>query len=860
MGVAVLLVLISTSGFVMPAALRAAQAGLSEASLKYFRELRRRGLFRLAESYCLERLSHSGLSPAERADLSLELSRTLAEHADVVADPEQTELYNRSQSTLTDFLNDEPENPRRLLLEVQRALLPASMGHARRMLVELQPFNATARQQAIETLNTAVENLRAAEGQIAQRLKKSSGARSNDNGEIRPFELKPLLAHVRLAVGEALLDVAQLHPAGSPECVASLIAAQKALKSVSESTDDGDVLWMSRVAFVACSRLLGDHERTLRELDTFEKRSPPPEIFDRLLAERVRVLIAQKKFRDATALFARLQREPQPLAGEFGLLQIELSIAEWQAGQPGRDQKVPAQLMQSLADRAVRLRRESGGYWGSRGDLLIGRLRDAQQYGAELADLVARAESAFHAGNSREAVDLYGDAAARANAEGRPELAFQFGFTRASIEIKSQSWVEAAADLLKLAEQFPKNSRAAAAHLLAAFALGKSYDEKPSRPRREEFTRILEEHRKKFDGDPTAVEATWMLAELDERRGQFTQALELYKSIPRDHQHGPAAQVAVARACEGILDRLRELKQPTDEWEEAAVKTLQKMLPAWGDGVSAWDIHQAEVAVRLARIMLNMSPPQFAAADRLLLRVGKSLDTPEPQTGSGWTGEAEKKLQAMARQLQIVSLAGQERFQEARTLLQQLSGADPAELLQILEGITPLQSDERRDPFHDLGMLQLDAALKLNEHRSKLSTADQRRLDECLARAYFATGEIRQGRQIYETLVQRNPRDKAAIKAYADLLVKCGNKECLNEAVSTWRKLESLHEPGSQEWYPVRYELCRSLLLAKQTTEAAKLLKMTRLLYPKPESESWQRKFVELEAECATVSREKSKR
>jgi hypothetical protein len=850
-----LLLLISAAGFVLPAFAKADPAGLSDSNARYFRELRRRGLFRLAESYSLERLSHEGLSPVERADLTLELARTLAEHANVVSDPEQTELYNRSQSALADFLKQDPENPRRLLLEVQRALLPANIGHARRWLAELSPHDAAARQQAIESLNAAVESLRKAEAQIVERLKKPFAAKGNADGQVRPWELKSLLAHVRFRLGESLLDLAHLHQAGSAERVARLVEAQKALKTVAEMPDDGDLLWMSRFAAVECSRLLGDPERTLRDLDALEKLSPPPDIADRLVAERARVFMAQKKLGDAAALLDQLEREQKSLSGELGFLQIQLKIAEWQAAKPGRDpkvaEKVPAQLLKSLADRAARLNREFGGYWGSRADLLIRQLSDTQQYGSELAALVARAQAAFNAGKSTDAVELYGQAAARAFTDRRPELAFQFGFTRASIEIKSQSWVDAAADLLELAEQFPDNPKAAQAHLLAAFALGKSYDEKASRARREEYARVLEEHRKKFASDPTAAEASWMLAELDERRGQYVEALALFKSIPRDHKRGPAAQVAVARVYERILDRLREIGQPAGEWEDEAIDTLRKMLPGVREGAPAWEVDQAEVAIGLARILLRKRPPQFDAADRLLVHAAKTLAAVGP-ADAPQTGDLAKRneLRALARQLQVVSLAGQERFQEARTLLQQISGTDPAELLTILDGIAPLETDDRRDPFHDLGALQLDAALKLNEHRSKLSAADQRRLDKCLARAYLATGEVRQGRQIYEKLVQKNPRDKVLLTSYAELLVNCGTKECLTDAVTAWRKLEALHEPGSQAWFPVRYELCRTLLLAKETLEADKLLKMTRLVYPKPESEAWQKKFAELETQC----------
>ena len=53
-------------------------------------------------------------------------------------------------------------------------------------------------------------------------------------------------------------------------------------------------------------------------------------------------------------------------------------------------------------------------------------------------------------------------------------MAFQFAFTRGSIEIKSRNWADAAADLARLAQEFPKHPKAAQSHLLAAYALGKS--------------------------------------------------------------------------------------------------------------------------------------------------------------------------------------------------------------------------------------------------------------------------------------------------------------------------------------------------------------------------------------------------
>jgi predicted Zn-dependent protease len=204
--------------------------------------------------------------------------------------------------------------------------------------------------------------------------------------------------------------------------------------------------------------------------------------------------------------------------------------------------------------------------------------------------------------------------------------------------------------------------------------------------------------------------------------------------------------------------------------------------------------------------------------------------------------------------LQVVSLAGQGKFQEARDMLQKLSATSPPELLRILDGIAPLQSDDREDPFHTLGDLQLEAALRLDRQRSELSAPEQRRLDECLARAYVATRQPARGIEIYEKLLDRAPRDKPLLTAYAELLVKCATKDCLKKALGAWQKLEAMQKAATPEWFALRYQVCRTLVLMDDFTEAGKLLKVTRLLYPKVEDERWQQKFAELEAQCTKAA------
>jgi hypothetical protein len=402
-----------------------------------------------------------------------------------------------------------------------------------------------------------------------------------------------------------------------------------------------------------------------------------------------------------------------------------------------------------------------------------------------------------------------------------------------------------------MAEQFPQDPKAAQSHLLAAYALGKSWDAQPSPARADEYTRALNEHRSRYQSSPTVPEANWMLAEFEERNQRPKEALELYRSIPASHKRGSAARVAIARCYEKSLNNMRERREPAAALEQEAVQALQRLLGGAQSGKGAWDADDAEIVTHLAKILLRSAPPRFDAADKLLARAGTAL--------AARKSAATEVILAQVRQLQVVSLAGQRRFQEARDMLQQVSSADPADLLRILEGIVPLEADDRQDPFHDLGELQLEAALKLDEQRAKLTPADQRRLDECLATAYIASGQSAKGLAIYESLLEQAPRDKKLLTDFARLLVRCGSRECLVKAVATWKRLEAMYQPGSPDWYPVRYELCRSLLLLKDPGEASKLLKMTRLLYPKPESEIWQQRFAELEAQSESEDRAPAK-
>ncbi|MGQ0635901.1 MAG: hypothetical protein ACT4QC_14915 [Planctomycetaceae bacterium] len=815
---------------------------LDDATAVYFRGLRERRLFRLAETYCQHRLTHDELSSDQRAAYSIELARTLTDHAQYVAEAERGELWNQAHGVIDRFLETDGDNLRRDHVVLEGALVFAAIGEWHCWQAELEPEDPRAAGLAVDELRTALDRLRTLERRLGE-------ATQRGNAQPPADEQRALQERVREHSGVVNLNLARVLPADAPARKVALQEAQRLLKLVAEPAENGDG-WPARLGLLAAARLAGDPGRALRDSLALAGRSPPRDVGDRLLAERVRALAALERFDEATRALDERDDGAVAPSGELMWLAVHVPFESWR-----RDGLIPSgadstdDLLALLERRTARLRRDLGGFWAWRAELLLAQARDAERYGPELAVLVRRAQAAFQNGRSGDAATLYGQAAAAARRAQRDDLAFQLGYTRGSIEVQAEDFGLAASDLMELVSQAADHPQAPAAHLLAAYALGRLYDAKPTKSRREEYTEALEEHRRRFSDPATAGEATWMLAELHERRGQLTLALKLYQQIPWEHARGGAAAAALARCYEKILSRLRELGQPTDAWEREAIATLQAVFPSAADPTARLDAHQCEAAVRFARMLLSRRPPGYAAADRWLLRVLASVGPPEGHTDAA-PQDPLFAARTQAFQLRIISLAGQGEFQQAQQQLELASDANPPELLRVLEGLAPLSATDQQDPLHDLGHLQLHAALRLNEHRELLAPAERRRLDECLAQGYRATGKPQRAAEIYGALVRDFPRDARLLETYAALLASLGDNASLQQALAAWKNLETLHPAGSEQWLSARCELCRCLFGLEQSAEACKLLLVTRLLYPELGGEKLHARYVELESRC----------
>ena len=814
---------------------------------EYFEELRRRQLFDVAEGYCLRKLADERLAVADRAEYTLELSRTFAEHAKFAEAKEADDLWQRAQATVREFVSKHHDHGKIVLLEVQAALIPATQAESLRWQSELNPLDNALKKKALTLAVSVIPQLIEIESKLATLLRRS---RSTDNEDaLQPFEMRTLLDQVRYRIGNTLLSQSKLQETTSPDRADALLTAIEWLDKVSGAGVDAEMSMNSKLLLAEIARIQSDLKRARGVLKDINDSTPPRDIRDRAASEHVRILVQENKFTDAAEYLIGYRRKYQMMSGELRFLNAQVLLKLWQTAKQAKNEQLAEQLKQQFDVHVQRAIENHGGYWGARCRLLSESVNSSSTLGQGLAAAVQRAKQFYAAGRIDDAIDAYKSAVVKAKEEGQDKLGGDLAFIRGSILVRKSRYTLAAEAFAEHGKLFPKHQRAASAHLLWCYCLGKLYDEQATAKRREDYTAALLEHRQQFGDTATGHEATWMLARLEEKRLQITKSLEYFKQIPIDHLRGPAAQAAAARCYEMILARLRELKQSTDEWESDAIRYLAAVTSRDLTATEPLDTSRAETAVRLARIYLNQSEPQYSPAERHLRRVfssWKAVQQKRPlEREQTW-----KWLLNQATQLRIVASAAQGNTRDARDLVNSLKQNSPDEILGVLDGLMPLVEGANPRTRWQLGGLQLEAASVLVTRQDELTSDQQTRLAHCLGQAYVATDQPTKALEVYEALLTDFPRDKQLIRTVAELMMKMRSQKAYKGAKQHWRTLLSSEKSGSQEWLEIRYQEALCCYKLGEFEECRKLLQVTRILYPKNGDESIRGQLTKLEADA----------
>ncbi|MCC7424410.1 MAG: hypothetical protein IT428_29435 [Planctomycetaceae bacterium] len=822
-----------------------------ESTARYFQSLRDRRLFTLAERYAQSILQDDRIPLATRTECAVELSKTFAAHAEFVTGDEHEDLWQRASEVLASLDKGEPANPRRILLKVQSALVHSARAASLDVLAEISPDDTSAADESTTAARNALASLKQASTDVAgviARFKNPKG----DPPPIPFVELRSLEEDLRQATAETLLAQVRRLPKDDATRAGLLKSAEENARRGAAGVPNDPRTWQARVMLVECALLRGDRKQAATQAAAIEAESPPTLVRDRLAAVQVRGLLNDGQPADAGKMILNAIRSRTNPPAELLHLKTLVLLGMARIATDKKDKALADELFTEAETQVKSVEDEVGGWWALRSRAAFEAANEARRYGPDLGPTVRRAKTAWTNGRLDEALKAYGEAASLAERGGHNDLAAELTFTRGSIAVQKGDTSAALAVFDSVVQKFPQAPKAAEAHLMSAWCLGRVYDKDRTTATREAYTQRLEQHRTDYPDSPTFGEATWMLAVLQERRLQYTQALPLYEAIPPKHARAADADVAIARCYETILDRVRELKQPVEEWESKANASIDAIVESFPDSPAPLDRKQAEVCLRGARLRLNSRTPDYQTADRLLERVLHSVPSSGEDGGEANAGpEAEQSawrgLQSTASQLRVVSLAGQKRWAQAETLIRGLTDARPSEALAVIEGLTVFSAGADAESQKTAGDLQLRAVEGLTVRRDQLSPEEQRRLDDCYAAALLATNQPRKAAAFYEEQVAKSPKDLALRRALADALIRANTPEHLQKAKRQLRQMEATTKEGSSDWMQARYQNARVALALGEIDECRKLINATRLLFPEMGGPAMKMRFEELE-------------
>lgn len=804
---------------------------------RFLAGLRARQLFSLVDLYCARQLAQEELNDRRRVMLTVEQIRSHAEHAVSVAPAEQRAFWQRAHQTAHDFNEQFPESPRRILVQVQDALVWRTQGELALQQAQVIGNSDALRASASTNLRQAIKRLEQAEQEVDQQLRQAPRG-SLPEGSLNQQQLAALSKRISYELARALRGQAQSYPPMSADWVSALTQALERLDDLSQLAVADRVVWKSRLDQVICWRLLQKHHQASLTLEKLRVAQVPADISRQARAERIRLALAAGRLDDAQTL----AREPAGRSAELDYARLEVQLAALQAAQQA-DGVQAVQAWQAEAARQVRqIERNYGPYWMRRAEILLAATVGSGADG-HLEALTRAAQSYYRSGHLDQAVATYDRAVAKARAEEDLAAAGELAFTAATIEHDRHRHQAAAARYAALAQQFADHPLAARAHLLAIVntaALARAAPADLQKKWLAEYERLLVQQTERWSTGPEADRARRWLAELRQARHQWAEAIAVYRQVPSDGRQFAEA-VTAAGACYAELLREHQAQgKPVAKIAADAVEMLDRAIVGserrWPQRFQPF---QQQAAQMSAKLRLQYLPDTAVDAEQLL----RQAITRSPDAPVAWQTEMQMLL--------VYALASQGRRADAMATMDKISGGSANGLLAMLEALEQLTEKTASTARPELAALQLAAIGHLAPRREQLTLERRRTLDTLEAGALAGARQYDQALVRYEQLAKQFPNDGQIAEARLRLLGRSTDRAVLEKTATAWRQVERRSRRASPRWFRARYAQAEVAYRLGQADRAAKLIRLTATLHPELGGPEMKARFQRLLERCS---------
>jgi tetratricopeptide (TPR) repeat protein len=801
-------------------------------------------LYRLAARHAEAIIAQDALTVAARIDLTIELARTLSQWGLASPPGSREELWRRAHDCLASAIASQPSHPRRMLLELQDALLWLGEGELAQE-ESLMTANEEAMETAREKLRSAIAMLVELADRVEEALRKERMARTgNSHTEgLSREELSSLAQHIVLQTALALEAQAETYPPNSPDRTNALTRAIDQLRFLQSRAGDSELRQQAEVSMIACHRLLGNLDEAQRLLAVTSKDAAFSS--GKIAAEKVRLLLAAGRTDDALSIANQQYHELGTNSPELMLAHLEALVSDCLGSKlpspPSEATRQATQILAALTDR-------HGSRWQRRGELWVARLFAATNQTANTA-ATARlaAEGLFRAGRPDAAVAAFDRAAGLAREEADAQAAFDLALTAAAVVRHAGDQQEAAHRYLTLALGDPSNPRAAEAHRLGILATAEAVRMASPANRTEalrSYEELLASHLAQWPAGASSDEvriwlAKWRLqAEAPGVDGDdLQQVLDLLQAVTRQSEHYAASRRMMGEAFQERLEQLDDATEQAALANEAA-HALQPVITGEGNQwPTEWTDLERDVALVLARMQLVHVQDGATYADALLAAALANVSH----------GSDEWRQRAIGIHLAAKAVLGQS--ERAEALLVELADAPAsvkADVVLCMGETLKSASEAVRERVSRI-VLQL---LEGIEHADPpLEDEVRLRLAHIGARALVAAGRLGEAMAAYNDLIALVPEDAEVHEEYASLLAASDSIDDQRRALRLYQEIEQRSKPGGHRW--MRARLARVALFSRlgEADQARKLLRLTTTMHPELEATGLRQQFEALARE-----------
>ena len=794
--------------------------------------------FEAAERSFVDQLATPRLPDERRATLTIELSRTYAEHALCSAHAEAEELWRKARAATDEFADRYPRSPRLVLVQMQAALAGLAEGAQARentaMIDDPSPWFERAR----VALRGAVAMLKKLDAAIADELQhRGTAARPDEKGQLSSDQLASLELHVRYQLARGMRELGRCYQPDSADRINALSQAAELLAALSQHELTADLAWPVRLDEVACLRLLGNYGAAEKKLAQADLTQASPEVAAKARAERIRLALDQNRIDKAASEAGPVGVERAAATTDAPIAQLEAYLAACQdAVQNHHDSAASKRWLQAAVDQVHAIEKACPYEASKRAYTLMFRAR-AGIGGSENSEvLMLFALALERAGRVDDAIAMCDKAVQLAATVGNNDHRYFVECFAGSLEYQRKNYRRALTRLRSISVEMPKNPAAANAHMYAIHSAAQLAQQQPSNL--DEYEQLLREHVELWPDSPTASQAWSWLGRLEEHNGAWQEAIHAFRRVKPDQPQYAEAVAATGRCYEGALAAMRLAGNSHDLLARDAVEYLEGVIkPASRQGAMHNDATRAAV-LAAARISLKEIPGGAEKAAKIL-RAASPAEATAPQS---W------KQAADALRVPVLAATGQAAL--AKELLKKIQFGDIAEALAMIDLLHAARDNATADGKRGLAEVELAAIDDLLAKRDALDDAAVKNLARRQADTLVEVGRRGEAVAALEALCKKYPRDGQAQEDLAALLSAGRDRESLQAALVQWNEVAAHSRPGSPRWFRAHLAIARAQLDLDQPAEARATVKRVEASHPDFGGAPLKVQFLQLLAEC----------